>query len=58
MKKIGDKIEIQANEILGTPEAMATVKEVCDFGYMVHIDGDDPDWTGPVDFNGNVLCEN
>lgn len=53
--KRGDRIKVQADEVLGTDEAMATVKEVYKWGYIVHIDGDDPEWDGPIDFDGNVL---
>ena len=50
-----DKIKVKANEILGTPEAMATILETTSYGYIVHIDRDDEDWYGPVDKDGNVL---
>lgn len=56
-KDVSDRVFIKADSVLGTPATWSTVKEVCDFGYMVHIDGDDPDWVGPVDFNGNILQE-
>ena len=56
-KKPGDQIIVKENKILGTPEAKATIRSVEDYGYIVHVDGDDPEWDGPIDFEGNVLCE-
>jgi hypothetical protein len=54
---LGDRIQVKASEFLGTPAAMGTVVEVTDFGYQVHIDGDDPEWYGPVAVDGTVLIE-
>jgi hypothetical protein len=56
-KHLGDRLEVKASAFLGSPAAMGTIVEVCDFGYQVHIDGDDPEWFGPVDVDGNVLLE-
>lgn len=55
--KKGARILVKADEILGTEEAMATVKKVHSWGYTVHIDGDDPEWDGPVNFAGEILQE-
>jgi hypothetical protein len=55
--RVGDRLLVNASEFLGTPAAMSTVVEVTDFGYLVHVDGDEPEWFGPVDFDGNVLIE-
>jgi len=52
-----NRIKVKANAILGTPEAMATILETHSWGYTVHIDGDDPEWYGPVDKEGEVLTE-
>jgi len=56
MKRKGDRILVKENKILGTPEAQASIKEVYSWGYDVVIDGDDPEWWGPVDKDGEVLC--
>lgn len=53
--KVGNTITVMEDRVLGTPEASAEIVEVTDFGYMVIIDGDDPEWAGPIDFNGNIL---
>lgn len=55
----GDRIVVKACPILGTPERMGTVMRVpADRSFlMVHIDGDEVDWFGPVDLDGNVLQE-
>jgi hypothetical protein len=52
---VGGRLLVQASAFLGTPAEMSTVVEVTDFGYIVHIDTDAPEWTGPVDVDGNVL---
>ena len=57
LKRPGDKILVKEHKILGTPEAEATVISVEEYGYIVHITGDDVGWNGPVDVEGNVLCE-
>ena len=54
--KVGDRIAVNANEVLGTDAAMGTVIEVRANCYEVHVDGDDPEWHGPVSFAGDVLC--
>ncbi len=54
---VGDRLLVKASAFLGTPEAWATVLWGIKGGYMVHIDGDDPDWYGPVDLDGTVLIE-
>ncbi len=51
----GDRIQVLASAVLGTDAVMATVLSVESFGYIVHCDGDAPEWNGPVDFLGNVL---
>lgn len=56
-KKVGDRIAVKASECLGTPEAMGTIVEVEATHYVVHIDGDDPEWAGPVTFEGEVLID-
>jgi hypothetical protein len=55
--RVGDRLLVKASEFLGTPAAMSTVVEVTDFGYLVNIDGDEPEWFGPVTFDGDVLIE-
>jgi hypothetical protein len=55
--KVGDRIKVQADDVLGTPAAMATIREVHSWGYTVHIDEDDDEWEGPVNFKGEVLCD-
>jgi hypothetical protein len=54
---VGDRLLVQASAFLGTLAEMSTVVEVTDFGYIVHIDGDSPEWNGPVDTEGHVLIE-
>jgi len=54
--KVGARIKVLAHEVLGTPEAMGTVLEVNENHYIVHIDGDDPEWFGPVSLDGEVLA--
>jgi hypothetical protein len=54
---VGGRLLVKASEFLGTPAAMATVREVIDVGYIVHIDGDAPEWYGAVAFDGTVLIE-
>ena len=51
----GDRIQVKAHEVLGTPAVMGTVREVTASHYVVHCDGDEPEWTGPVSFEGEVL---
>lgn len=53
----GDRIRVKADRVLGTPAAMGTIVEVTDFGYLVHIDGDDPEWYGPVTVDGTIIVE-
>jgi len=53
---IGDRIQVKANEVLGTDAAMGTIREIQANHYVVHIDGDLPEWDGPVSFEGEVLC--
>lgn len=53
----GDRITVKESAVLGTPEANATIVGFHKFGYIVHVDGDQPGWDGPVDFAGNVLLE-
>jgi hypothetical protein len=55
-KNVGERICVKADPILGTPAAMGTIVEVLDNSYLVHIDGDDPEWFGPVSLNGEILC--
>lgn len=58
MKKlVGEEITINANEFLGTEEANATVVQVDEKCYWVNIEGDDPEWVGPVDFDGNIIVD-
>jgi hypothetical protein len=56
-RRVGDRVLIKASDFLGTPSAMATITKVTDFGYLVNIDCDPPEWVGPVDFDGNVLID-
>lgn len=53
----GDRITVKANDVLGTDETMGTVRQVHEAHYIVHIDGDEPEWDGPVSHDGEVLCE-
>jgi len=53
--KVDDRIKVLANPILGTEETMGTILEVEDDHYLVLLDGDDPDWYGPVSFDGQIL---
>lgn len=55
VKQVGDRIKVLAHAVLGTPESMGTILEVNSDHYIVHIDGDDPTWFGPVSLNGEVL---
>lgn len=56
-KSVGDRIVVKADAVLGTDEAMGTILEVEATHYVVHIDGDAPEWFGPVSFEGEVLQE-
>ena len=56
-KKVGDRIKVLANTMLGTTDVMATIRSVEENCYYVHCDGDGAEWTGPVTFNGDVLCD-
>lgn len=53
--KIGDRIVVKASKVLGTPEVGGTIQKVCDDHYIVHCDGDEPEWNGPVAHDGTVL---
>jgi len=55
--KVGDRLLVKASAFLGTLAEMSTVVEVTDFGYLVHIDTDAPEWFGPVTDDGTVLIE-
>lgn len=52
IKYPGERIEVKEDLILGTPAAMATIVSIEEWGYYVRIDGDDPEWIGPVGFDG------
>lgn len=55
--KVGDRIKVLECDWLATPEVMATIRYVEKDGYVVHCDGDDEDAFGPIDFEGNVVCD-
>jgi len=50
-----ERIEVKSNKVLGTPKAMATIIKETPWGYIVHVDGDDHEWYGPIDKEGNIL---
>lgn len=54
---VGERIRVKADKVLGTPEAWGTIMAVCDNHYIVHIDGDRPQWNGPVSFEGEVMTD-
>jgi hypothetical protein len=58
-KQIGERIQVLADKVLGTDAVMGTILEVNNKQrhYIVHCDGDDPEWAGPVNEDGHVLCE-
>ena len=57
LKKIGDKITILANEVLGTDACEATIIEVYpeDGVYVVHCDGDPEGDFGPISLEGEIV---
>lgn len=52
---VGGRILVLANIVLGTPEVWGTVLAVYPTYYEVALDGDEPGWSGPVSFAGEVL---
>lgn len=54
---VGERIRVKANAVLGTDEAWGTIREVHPNHYVVHVDGDDPAWSGPVSFEGEVMTD-
>ena len=52
--KKGDRIMVKADPVLGTPDCMATITEVAEWGYYVKVD-DEPDYEGTVDKEGNPV---
>ena len=68
MLKKGDRIQVKASESLGTPAVMGTIRSVeAAIGeglpaaglnyYIVHCDGDAPEWSGPVALDGTVMSD-
>ncbi len=55
--KAGQRITVNECDWLGTPEVMGTIRKVYKEHYIVHCDGDDPEWEGPVSFDGDVICD-
>ena len=53
-KSVGDRLTVRASTTLGTHEEQATVLRVRSWGYEVALDSD-PNFPGPVDFDGNPL---
>ena len=51
---VGDRFQIQADEVLGIPACLGTIVEVHATHLMVDPD-DAPGWVGPVSFTGQVL---
>lgn len=51
----GGRILVKADEILGTPAVMGTIRQVSAKCLIVHCDGDAPEWDGPVDHEGNII---
>lgn len=61
VKKVGDRIKVNACDWLETEETMGTILSVNELGYYVHCDDDDTEegaeFGAPVDFNGDVYCD-